>query len=491
MACIILGTKSDIIHCEDGLTWVCLNGLPSDITVKVEENVYHLHKFPLLSRSGAFDNLMRDNKSTQENNCILELHHVPGGPEIFLQVVKFCYGIKIDLTAENVEVNIVTRCIESLAMLIVAEISDDALTDDWWYNDASLLKFHIFRSLITIVGSRGLKPERIAGAVVHYCNKRLGFCAHQEPIPRGLDTEERYLVESIVELLPESKDIPVKFLCNLLKAAISLHAGPLCRCRLERRIAEQLDEADKEDILIRTADSSSGSFYEVDCTYRLVGYFMREEEANGLSPSLMKRIKIVASLVDEYLAEVAQHFSLSVDKFLLLAEATPNYARPLYDGLYHAIDVYLKTHPELGDIEKDTLCRILDCEKLSLEASTHAAQNERLPVRVMIQVIYYEQHRLRTSLSGYDLSEIVGQNQSGGVICPRNSNAEEWIVSVEDLKVRISELEKECVGMKQELNKLRKSKGSWSFFVKRLSLMLKSKIHKSRLPTPPRSYIRT
>merc|ERR1711915_302580 len=67
------------------------------------------------------------------------------------------------------------------------------------------------------------------------------------------------------------------------------------------------------------------------------------------------------------------------------------------DGLYRAIDIYLKAHPWLTDSEKEQLCRLMDCQKLSLEACTHAAQNERLPLRVVVQVLFFEQLQLRTS----------------------------------------------------------------------------------------------
>lgn len=42
----------------------------------------------------------------------------------------------------------------------------------------------------------------------------------------------------------------------------------------------------------------------------------------------------------------------------------------------------------------------MDCQKLSLEACTHAAQNERLPLRVVVQVLFFEQLQLRTSIAG-------------------------------------------------------------------------------------------
>jgi hypothetical protein len=61
----------------------------------------------------------------------------------------------------------------------------------------------------------------------------------------------------------------------------------------------------------------------------------------------------------------------------------------------------VQAHPWLTDSEREQLCRLMNCQKLSLEACTHAAQNERLPLRVVVQVLFFEQLRLRTTVSGW------------------------------------------------------------------------------------------
>jgi hypothetical protein len=61
----------------------------------------------------------------------------------------------------------------------------------------------------------------------------------------------------------------------------------------------------------------------------------------------------------------------------------------------------MQAHPWLTDSEREQLCRLMNCQKLSLEACTHAAQNERLPLRVVVQVLFFEQLRLRTTVSGW------------------------------------------------------------------------------------------
>lgn len=43
--------------------------------------------------------------------------------------------------------------------------------------------------------------------------------------------------------------------------------------------------------------------------------------------------------------------------------------------------------------ERKMLCGLMDVKKLTMEASMHAAQNEKLPLRVVVQVLFFEQVR--------------------------------------------------------------------------------------------------
>ncbi|KAL2332425.1 hypothetical protein Fmac_020006 [Flemingia macrophylla] len=49
-------------------------------------------------------------------------------------------------------------------------------------------------------------------------------------------------------------------------------------------------------------------------------------------------------------------------------------------------ETLVRAHPGVSKQERKGLCRLLDSRKLTAEASLHAAQNERLPVRAVIQV---------------------------------------------------------------------------------------------------------
>lgn len=64
-----------------------------------------------------------------------------------------------------------------------------------------------------------------------------------------------------------------------------------------------------------------------------------------------------------------------------------------------------QAHPALSDMEKKKVCSVMDCQKLSREACAHAAQNDRLPVQTVVQVLYYEQQRLRDAMNGNSSGE--------------------------------------------------------------------------------------
>ncbi|CAH9141629.1 unnamed protein product [Cuscuta epithymum] len=103
MACMRLGSKSEAFH-REGQSWHCTSGLPSDVTIEIGEMSFHFHKFPLLSRSGLLDKLIRESTTSNEDGamCILQLGDIPGGAKAFELVAKFCYSIKIELTPSNI-----------------------------------------------------------------------------------------------------------------------------------------------------------------------------------------------------------------------------------------------------------------------------------------------------------------------------------------------------------------------------------------------------
>ncbi|TQD77835.1 hypothetical protein C1H46_036624 [Malus baccata] len=108
---------------------------------------------------------------------------------------------------------------------------------------------------------------------------------------------------------------------------------------------------------------------------------------------------LVGKLIDEFLSEIATDVNLKPDRFYNLAISLPDQTRLFDDGLYRAVDVYLKAHPWLLEPEREKVCGIFDCQKLTLEACTHAAQNERLPPRAVVQVLSFSSSSSSTTPS--------------------------------------------------------------------------------------------
>ncbi|KAL5203265.1 hypothetical protein ABZP36_014217 [Zizania latifolia] len=132
----------------------------------------------------------------------------------------------------------------------------------------------------------------------------------------------------------------------------------------------------------------SATLLDVPLVLRLVRGFLREgAKAGGGGAAAACR---VARLVDAYLAEAALEVGLRPAEFEELARAMPAHARASDDGLYRAVDTYLKAHPHAGKEERRSLCRLIDARKLSAEAAAHAVQNDRLPVRCVVQVLFSE-----------------------------------------------------------------------------------------------------
>ena len=148
----------------------------------------------------------------------------------------------------------------------------------------------------------------------------------------------------------------------------------------------------------------------------------------------------------------------------------------------------LQSHPWLAESDREQLCRLIDCQKLSLEACTHAAQNERLPLRIIVQVLFFEQLQLRTSIAGCFLvsdnldgsrqlrSGFAGSADGGWATAVRENQVLK--VGMDSMRMRVCELEKECSSMRHEIEKLGRTKVSstWGNVSKKFGFKMKSQM---------------
>ncbi|CAL4910104.1 unnamed protein product [Urochloa decumbens] len=223
--------------------------------------------------------------------------------------------------------------------------------------------------------------------------------------PTAAWLKKRLLLESLVAALPPDSDdssgVTCDFLLRLLRAGSTVGADAALLGDLEARAARRLDQASLAAVMIPAFGGlarGSGTvalapppatLLDVPLVLRLVRGFLREGARGGGGGAAAAR---VARLVDAYLAEAALEAGLRPAEFEELARAVPAHARAADDGLYRAVDTYLKAHPRASKEERRSLCRLIDPRKLSAEAAAHAVQNDRLPVRCVVQVLFLSEH---------------------------------------------------------------------------------------------------
>lgn len=525
--------------------WYVNSDIPSDLLVRVGDVSFHLHKYPMISRSGRMSRVIYEAPSADPDTAVVCLDDVPGGADSFELAARFCYGMAVDLTAANISglrcaaeflemtedleegnlifkteaflsyvvlsswrdsivvlksceglspwaenLQIVRRCSESIAWKACANPrgvrwaytgsrppraaagtasprwnlgggSDSkesspsrqqaAPPPDWWFEDVSVLRIDHFVRVVTAIKVKGMRFDLVGAAITHYASKWLPGLTKDGPHGGSPDEpwaqaspggglhmiiaggggkddiassaparEQRMVVESLISIIPPQRDsVSCGFLLRLLRLAIMLKAAPALVTELEKRVGMQLEQAVLADLLIPSYGRADTA-YDVDLVQRLVEHFLVQEQtelassspgrgeqppeyygggARAASVAGLNAKARVARLLDSYLSEVSRDRNLSLTKFQVLAESLPESARTCDDGLYRAVDSYLKAHPTLTEHERKRLCRVMDCQKLSFDACMHAAQNERLPLRVVVQVLFSEQVKISNALA--------------------------------------------------------------------------------------------
>lgn len=393
------------------------------------------------------------------------------------------------------DVGIPSRCVEAIAMNACKEqlvsglsrldcVGEGESTElkssciEWWIEDLSALRIDYYQRVVFAMGRMGLRQDSIISSLMHYAQaslKGIGKCqiwnpARMKPNHSPEENDQKTIVEVLVALMPSEKGalIPLNFLFGMLRMAITVDATIACRLELERRIAFRLELVSLDDLLIPSLRPGD-SLFDVDTIHRIVLNFLQriedednedcDYESEGFGSPCHGSLLKVGRLIDTYLAEIAPDPYLSLQKFIAMMEVLPDYARVIDDGLYRAVDIYLKAHPMLTEVECRKLCKFIDCQKLSQEASNHAAQNDRLPVQMVVRVLYFEQIRLKTAMSSSSGDGFPSQRFSSGVpsaaMSPRDNYASlrrenrELKLEISRMRVRLSELEKEQTFMKQ------------------------------------------
>lgn len=227
---------------------------------------------------------------------------------------------------------------------------------DWWVEDLCELEIDLYKRVITSIKTQAIISHEVIGeALKTYTFKRLpGFSKGM--IPNGDMIKFHSTVETIVWLLPEEKcSVSCSFLLKLLKVAIFMDLEGRTKRELVRRIGQQLEEASVNDLLIRAPEGET-TRYDVETVQQIVEEFLMQGHSAEIESTAVPEVQevrsagilsdasklMVAKLVDGYLAEISKDPNLPLSKFVDLAGLVSGFSRPAHDGLYRAIDMYLK-----------------------------------------------------------------------------------------------------------------------------------------------------
>ncbi|XP_074286353.1 phototropic-responsive NPH3 family protein NPY1 [Silene latifolia] len=319
------------------------------------------------------------------------------------------------------DLNIIGRCIDSIASkasvdptkvtwsykhnrklatadIIVEHESLESVPKDWWVEDICELDIEMYKRVMIIVKSKGRMDGVVVGEAlrtyaVRWLPESIEALISDDHIERN-----KSLIETIICLLPPEKSLgcSCSFLLKLLKVGVLVEVDDSVREELVNKVSLKLDQASVKDLLI-TARPPQSTVYDVELFSCIVKRFALHDEGDVDFALSGKSWLNVSGLVDAYLAEVAFDPNLSPSTFIELSRLIPETARPIHDALYRAVDIYLKEHPDLTKAQKKQICGLLNVKKFTMDASMHAAQNERLPLRVVVQVLYFEQMRVATT----------------------------------------------------------------------------------------------
>lgn len=160
----------------------------------------------------------------------IKLENFPGGSETFETILRFCYGLPVDLNPNNIaplrcaseylemteelddgnliskteafltfvvlsswkdtitvlkacetlspwaeNIQIVRRCCDSIAWKASREIiTEEAVGEEgWWFDEVTTLRIDHFMRIITTIKAKGTRPEIIGKCIMHYAERWL------------------------------------------------------------------------------------------------------------------------------------------------------------------------------------------------------------------------------------------------------------------------------------------------------------------------------
>lgn len=188
-------------------------------------------QYPLVSKCGYIGQLEFQPSISDFGNDLkeLKLENFPGGPETFEMILKFCYGLPVDLNPNNIaplrcaseflemteeleagnlisktesfltlvvlsswkdtitvlkscetlspwaeNLQIVRRCCDSIAWKASREnATGDADGEQWWFREVATFRIDHYMRVISAIKAKNTRPEFIAKCIMHYAERWL------------------------------------------------------------------------------------------------------------------------------------------------------------------------------------------------------------------------------------------------------------------------------------------------------------------------------
>ncbi|KAG6663779.1 BTB/POZ domain-containing protein At3g03510 [Carya illinoinensis] len=316
--------------------------------------------------------------------------------------------------------------------------------------DLTVLPLLLYESIILAMNKRVVPPKNVAVSLSAYAKKWVSsISTGREKMSSYKRNSEREVIEAVERLLSHERGIlSCTVLFDMLRSAIILEASSDCINGFEVRIGKQLEEATVKDLFIPFQGNAKE---DIECLREILKIFYGNYTHSNLSGLIA-----VAELMEEFLAEVSSNIDLKPEEFVSLADiliAASLVTQRRSDGIYRAIDIYLRNHRYLTESEREEVCLVLDCQKMSPEAREHAARNERLPLRVVVQVLFVGQLQLRDTILGetHDSGNKLRKEVGGDDLEKLDCGEEQVRNEMEKMNHKVMELERECCMMRKEI----------------------------------------
>nr|BAJ33969.1 unnamed protein product [Eutrema halophilum] len=302
----------------------------------------------------------------------------------------------------------------------------------WWFDEVLVLSPRLAEMFLKLMISRKFDNLIISRFLFYY--QKVKFCP-------ASSNEKRKILETAIDTLYvlDRSCVPCKSLFGVLRLALGLNINKGSMNKLELMIGHQLDQVTLDNLLVPSPLKSSHLYY-VNLVLRLTKAFLDEARRGS-------QLKKVASLIDQYIAEVAPDPCLKSSKFLSLLTLIPDSARESHEDIYRAIDMYLEAHAGLNNGEKLSLVRTLSYEKLSIESRAHMSRNTKF--QEIETPDEQQQQQQKQLILHVEKVEISGEN-------------EKLKEHIEGIQWRVMELERACLKMQNQMEVIKKRSKSTS-----------------------------